>query len=179
MDGNNIFTILVTARDGFTTSQYVIEVVRDNKIQISGSILTENKFGKHTADIIVYDKITKQEITKASANEDGTFEMEISLGEFDIVIKKEGYLKYTLTNVKLTDGIEEKVDLGEFKIYAGDINGSGEVELDDLVAINDKINYESETNTIYDLNGDGKVDILDRNMLKANYGKKEEKVSYK
>ncbi|MCI8621428.1 MAG: cadherin-like beta sandwich domain-containing protein [Clostridia bacterium] len=33
--GKNIFTILVTARDGFTTSQYTIEVIREGKIELS------------------------------------------------------------------------------------------------------------------------------------------------
>lgn len=160
----------------------MIEVIRDNKIQIYGNVLTENKFDKHTADIIIYDKITKEEVTKASTKEDGTFEIEISLGTYDIAIKKDGYLQYTLTEAKLTDGIEEKIDLGEFKIYAGDMNANGQVEIDDLVTINDQIslrqNNQTGVNTKYDLNGDGKIDILDRNILKENYGKKEQKVKW-
>ena len=160
----------------------MIEVIRDNKIQIYGNVLTENKFDKHTADIIIYDKITKEEVTKASTKEDGTFEIEISLGTYDIAIKKDGYLQCTLTEAKLTDGIEEKIDLGEFKIYAGDMNANGQVEIDDLVTINDQIslrqNNQTEVNTKYDLNGDGKIDTLDRNMLKENYGKKEEKIKW-
>ncbi len=181
--GTNQFIILVTARDGFTTSQYVIEVIRENKIKMAGNILTENKFGKHTANILIYDKTTKAEVTRSSTNEDGTFSIEIALGSYDIVIEKDGYLRHTLTDIILNDGIEENIDIGEIKIYAGDIDGSGEIELDDLVSTNDKfglsINLETdETNAKYDLNGDGKIDSIDRNMIKANYGKQEEKVKW-
>ena len=183
MTGKNIFTILVTARDGFTTSQYVIEVIRDDKVQISGNVLTENEFNEHTATVVIYDKITKEEVTKSSTNEDGTFEIEISLGTYDIVIEKNGYLRYTLTDAQFKDGIEENIDLGEFKIYAGDLDGSGRIELNDLVTINDQIILELdnqvEANQMYDLNGDGKIDVLDRDMLKTNYSKQEEIVKWK
>ena len=60
---------------------------------------------------------------------------------------------------------------------------TGEIEIDDLVAIADNYGIadeqeENKDRQKYDLNEDGVVDKLDRNILKANYGKLNEVVQW-
>ena len=101
--------------------------------------------------------------------------------EYDVVITKLGYLSYTITNVKLTK--EGTVELGEHNIYAGDTVSDNEIEIDDLTDLNDNIGVvitddNKSEKSIYDLNEDGTIDKLDRNILKKNYGKKAKTVKW-
>ena len=66
----------------------------------------------------------------------------------------------------IVEGFEH--ELGTYTLLAGDIDNSGEIEIDDLVTLNN--NY-GKTDNICDLNEDGTVDTLDREILKSNYGK--------
>lgn len=99
--------------------------------------------------------------------------------KYEVVVNKNGYLNYTVTNIKLTPN--EDVILDDYELIAGDVVKTGEIEIDDLVALNDhfgiSISYEEGVNDLnakYDLNEDGVIDVLDRNILKKNYSKKEE-----
>ena len=133
---------------------------------------------KETADetVTTYREIVKQE----NINPDGTYEIEIDPGEYDIVITKTSYLEYRITNVIVKDKQDTK--LNDIKIFAGDIVKSGEIEIDDMVELNDNYGVIDEQNkekmTKYDLNEDGIVNKLDRNILKENYGKKARKVTW-
>ena len=94
---------------------------------------------------------------------------------YDVVITKLGYLDYRITDVEVKQG--EKTQLEPYNLIAGDVVKTGQIEIDDLVAINDNMGVViTEENraekAIYDLNEDGKVDRLDRDILKKNYGKK-------
>lgn len=85
-----------------------------------------------------------------------------------------GYLSYTLTDIALIPNTD--IDIGEHKIYAGDVVETGEIEIDDLVWFNRKFGYyiDSEiddSNKVYDFNEDGIVDQKDKDILVSNYGK--------
>jgi hypothetical protein len=137
--------------------------------------VTENTSGRHIAKIVVYDKITREEITQIETNEDGTFKIELDLGIYDIVIKKESYLKKTLTNVELTDKMEKEINIGEYIMIAGDITNDGAITIDDFVMLNNNLNKTG----ICDLNEDGVVNEIDRTIVKNNYGKKAKTENFK
>lgn len=137
--------------------------------------MTENTSGRHIAKIVVYDKITREEITQIETNEDGTFKIELDLGIYDIVIKKESYLKKTLTNVELTDKMEKEINIGEYIMIAGDITNDGAITIDDFVMLNNNLNKTG----ICDLNEDGVVNEIDRTIMKNNYGKKAKTENFK
>ncbi|MCI8621427.1 MAG: hypothetical protein HFJ50_06915 [Clostridia bacterium] len=137
--------------------------------------MTENTSGRHIAKIVVYDKITREEITQIETNEDGTFKIELDLGIYDIVIKKESYLKKTLTNVELTDKMEKEINIGEYIMIAGDITNDGAITIDDFVMLNNNLNKTG----ICDLNEDGVVNEIDRTIVKNNYGKKAKTENFK
>ena len=80
--------------------------------------------------------------------------------------------------------IGEETQLDTYHLLAGDVIKTGEIELDDLVAINNNygeiISEENKQNLVkFDFHEDNKVDELDRSILKKNYGRKNETVKWK
>ena len=123
--------------------------------------------------------------------QDGTFKIrmyvpgeddpELLNSKYTLVVEKDGYLDYTVEGITIVE--EESIDIGEYNLIAGDLVKTGEIEIDDLVSINDhfgititSIEGEIDVNEKYDLNGDGVVNMLDRNIIKKNYGKTAEKI---
>ncbi|MBO5478752.1 MAG: cadherin-like beta sandwich domain-containing protein [Clostridia bacterium] len=182
-----IVPVVVTAADGQTVKTYTIILIRAHT-QIQGSIVTQNAQDIHHAEVSVYltsdtrkidDKTNpRQVISQATTNDDGNFLMELEEeGTYDIVVTKQGYLSYTITDIIITEG--EKIDVGSISLLAGDIISDGEIKLNDLVNLNDNIGVViTEENKIFDLNEDGNIDNLDRQILKKNYAKRAEKVMW-
>lgn len=181
--------IKLTASDGTTETRY-LEIMPDPRIYITGKIETENVNGEHISEITVY-KLgdIKEEIMTVKTDSDGIFRVlmytpdqdakEVLDTKYEIVISKNGYLDYIVTDIILIENTE--IDIGEYKLIAGDIVKTGEINLDDLVEINDNYgitvsseNGEEDENERYDFNGDGIVNLLDRIILKGNYGKQAE-----
>ena len=139
----------------------------------------------------IKQKITEQTeereiIEEVETEEDGRFEIVLEKGQsYDIAIIKGGYLIHTITNVQ-EENVEKgniEINIGEIELIAGDVAESGEIEIDDLVDLNDNYGIvitekNRETKGKYDLNGDGIIDILDRNILKKNYGKIAETIKW-
>ena len=117
---------------------------------------------------ITYRKI----VQKVETNDDGTFELNLTPGEYELVILKKYYLDYRKVGLSIDGG--ETIDLGEHQIYAGDVNEDGQIEVKDLTALT--YNYGEVTAEngldIYDINQDGIVNLADRNILRNNYYKK-------
>ena len=117
-----------------------------------------------------------------TTDEDGTYVIDIEqTGNYIMKVTKSGYLSYLVTNIEIVPG--RIVDLGAYELIAGDIVPSGEIEIDDLVTINDSYGIaitdeNKESVGSFDLNEDGTIDTLDRNILKANYGKLAECVEW-
>lgn len=171
-------TIKVTSEDGTVQKEYKLVIWK--KTEIKGTILTQNFENKHVSKIIL---LKENEIIKeVETNEDGSYEIDIEeIGTYDIKVTKSGYLSYTVKNIEMTAG--RVVDIGEYNLIAGDVVETGEIEIDDLVTLNDNYGVNiteenKETKSIYDLNEDGIIDTLDRNILKANYGKIAESIEW-
>ena len=171
--------------------EYKLKITQENLV---GKVITQAvDQNKQSATIIVYrtddtrledDPVDPREIvTQVEINPDGSYALELEEGTYDLVVKKLSYLEYRLTGIEVVG----QVELEDIEIFAGDIILSGQIEIDDLVNLNDKfgitITPPSEDgaideNTKYDLNEDGVVNYLDRNILKGNYGKKNETVEW-
>lgn len=168
--------------------QYTVKI---GKIaSISGKILTENTEEKYKSTIKLYKSTdTSNPVKQMETEEDGTFNITIEeSGKYDLVACKDGYLNYKVTGIEVIKG--EETILDEHKLIAGNVVKNSEestleeqIEIDDLVALNN--NYgeiitdeDKVTRAIYDLNEDGVVNKLDRDILKKNYGKKAETIEW-
>ena len=168
--------------------QYTVKIGK--VASISGKILTENTKEKYKSTIKLYKSTdTINPVKQMETEEDGTFNITIEeSGKYDLVACKDGYLNYKVTGIEVIKG--EETILDEHKLLAGNVVKNGEksaleeqIEIDDLVALNN--NYgeiitdeDKVTRAIYDLNEDGVVNKLDRDILKKNYGKKAETIEW-
>ena len=194
------FKVIVTAENG-NEEEYTLRITREKETCIIGKILTENVKEEHISKITVYkvvkqeiqneqgeiETIIQKEIYKqAETNPDGSFmipmyvngetEPEVLQDTYEILVTKEGYLSYTVQEITIEEGKES--DIGEYALIAGDVIETGEINIDDLVLINEYFgenvtsqNGVEDVNAKYDLNEDGIVNNLDREILKKNYGK--------
>ncbi len=120
------------------------------------------------------DKEKREIINIIQTNKDGSYEIQLDSGIYDLLFIKPVYLSHRITGIDLTDGTG--VTLDNVEMIGGDVAPSDEIEIDDLVELNDNYGVNitkenKEEKSIYDLNGDRKVDILDIAILKKNYGR--------
>ena len=177
-----IVPVVVTAADGTAIRTYNIILERKGS-SIAGKVITQNFEDKHIADIYVYrtwdtrviddEEDPRELIYSGQTDEDGHYEIELPADEeYDIIIKKNGYLTHIITNVAVEEF--KQMEIQDVEMKAGDIDGNGEIELDDLVELNDQIGEAvTEENKVFDLNEDGVIDNKDRKILKENYHEKE------
>ena len=180
--------VVVTAADGHTLQTYNIILTRKAST-ITGNIITDNYEGKHNANIYVYRTSDLREIGDANdprelvystvSNDDGSYVLETPFADkYDVIIKKPGYLTYTITDIQAE--AYSNVTAQTVKIKAGDIDENGEIELDDLVEFNDHIGeLVTDSNELYDLNEDGTIDNKDRKLIKSNYHSKAQTVKWR
>lgn len=203
----NTYTITVVAEDG-SSKDYTLKIAK--KTEITGKIITENVLGEFVSEVTIYrsddtrvidDPVDPREvIAKVTTEPDGTFRIPMYLkGElnvddtdgngvpdvlektYDVVVTKKGYLSYTVTGVGLKEGNESVIN--EYKLLAGDVVVSDQIEIDDMVLLNDNygvvITDDNRASIGHvDLNEDGTIDGLDRDILKKNYTKKAEVVAW-
>ena len=169
-------TITVTAPDG-TTKEYSLTLIK--KVTIEGKITDQNIMGEHIATITTYqtdDKRTegdtldpREVISQIQTNADGSYEILLEPGVYDVVFMKPGYLTHRVTKIDITDGLG--AELNTINLLGGDVEETGEIEIDDIVLINENYGPVTEGKEKFDLNGDGEINSLDRTILKKNYGK--------
>lgn len=155
------------------------------------------KLGKHKATVRAYkadkvkeiidwndviakgpeDKVHEQLLTltpegEVETNDDGTYELSLPSGTYDILIDTPGYLDQIYIEIQVEAG--KTTDLGYVELLAGDINKDGRIEILDVIRLmsiygNRKgdTNYKIEC----DLNRDEEVEILDKIVLMTNYAK--------
>ena len=188
LTGNITYVNYTITSESGEEKQYTVKIGK--VASISGKILTENTKEKYKSTIKLYKSTdTINPVKQMETEEDGTFNITIEeSGIYDLVACKDGYLNYKVTGIEVIKG--EETILDEHKLLAGNVVKNSEnsaleeqIEIDDLVALNN--NYgeiitdeDKVTRAIYDLNEDGVVNKLDRDILKKNYGKKAETIEW-
>lgn len=193
-DPDTKVTISITAEDGVTKNEYEIIIKRPYGI-ITGSVYTAptDSKGIFKANIRVYktseveDLIDKSQIVEGrpddvheklltlksqdfKTNDDGTYEIYVIPGTYDIVIDKPGYLDHIYESRTVVEN--QTTELGYKEILAGDTNKDGTVEITDLTTVLNAYGMSS-TDTDYsestNFNDDDYVEITDLTALLGNY----------
>ena len=121
---DTVIELKVTAEDEVTTKIYKITIHRPYGT-IKGSIHTVNSNDVHIADVKVYnnsDQIDWENISShdeldnyktvlnKKTNEDGTYEIKVIPGNYDVLIDKVAYLDYIFTTIQVNENDEIDLD---------------------------------------------------------------------
>lgn len=187
-------TISITAEDGVSTNEYEILIKRPYGI-IKGSIYTAPTDSKgifksnvrvyKTSDVNklidksqivegvpddVHDKLLTLKSQDVKTNDDGTYEIYVIPGTYDILLDKPGYLDYVYESREVAEN--QTMDLGNKEILAGDTNKDGIIEITDLTAVLEAFgmsNTDTDYNESTNFNDDDYVEITDLTVLLENY----------
>jgi hypothetical protein len=99
-----------------------------------------------------------------TTDENGHFGLHYE-GQMQLIIHHPGYLDVIAT-VKVGAGTH--LDMNEFVMPGGDVNGDNRIDILDLSYVGYKF---GTADTAADLNGDGSVDIFDLSLAGANFGR--------
>lgn len=105
-------------------------------------------------------------VVSQTVNPDGTFNIQIAGGTYTIVASASGYLN-AQGFITLTNGVTTTMQT--VSLPAGDIDGNSVIDQFDALTIG--MNYSASTPTAADLNNDGVINVLDLELLAANYRK--------
>ncbi len=121
---DTVIELKVTAEDEVITKTYKITIHRPYGT-IKGSIHTVNSNDVHIADVKVYnnsDQIDWENISShdeldnyktvlnKKTNEDGTYEIKVIPGNYDVLIDKVAYLDYIVTTIQVNENDEIDLD---------------------------------------------------------------------
>lgn len=116
-----------------------------------------------TVTVTLYNQDTTVEAT-ATADANGNFTMTAPAGTYTVVASAPGFLK-AQGNPVLTSGTTTTMQT--VSLLAGDIDGNDVIDQFDALTIG--INYNLAEPDAADLNDDGVINVLDLEMLAANY----------
>ncbi len=145
-----------------------IEQASTSSSDLGGQITLEGRLGDQTAEVSVtaVDAANPQSLLQTEF--DGSFLFKsLFPGNYSLTATSPGYLPATCPLV--VHHPNQFTRLIDVTLWAGDINGDGEINVADAVAIGAGLNAAS-TEPAVDLNRDGAVDVLDLILMAANYG---------
>ena len=124
-------------------------------------------------DPFTYEKLENvAKETSISSKNDGTFEIHIIPGEYDVQITRLGYLDYIYSDVELNEG--DVIEMGEIRLTAGDINRDGTISQEDINQVKqvmDMLNDNVDFLENYNPSQIGVVAQEDLNYAKQNQDK--------
>ncbi|MCL1816656.1 MAG: leucine-rich repeat protein [Clostridiales bacterium] len=126
---------------------------------------------KIQATVTLYDS-NDREVAKVNTKDDGTFTLEAPADTgYKLVITKPCYLSYTIKDIP----VKGSVDIREIDIrqMAGDINGDGVVNAEDLTHLLSQFNKPPFEKDNADIDGSGVVNAIDLTYLLAGFNKKD------
>ena len=112
-------------------------------------------------------------VASARTGLDGSYTLEVPAAptgaSYSLKVEKAGYLSYTIKNLKLSEGNHiTTIDISQL---AGDINGDGVVNAEDLTLLLHEFNSQPYTWLNTDIDGSGIVNAVDLAYLLAGFNK--------
>ena len=103
---------------------------------------------------------------------------EVEMGSYDLVIKKDGHLTYTVTGVQVTDhpldlSVHSDASVKVLSMLAGNMNSDSAINNSDLIAFRAQFGKSGNniSNPLANINGDIAVNNSDLIIFKSNFGK--------
>lgn len=173
-----------TGFDGESWKDLKTETSAPVGVAVSGTV-TSYKPAKETVVQLVQNGEVIHEETIAAGEGSKKTSASVTLesveeGTYDMVVKKDGCLDYTVKDFVVSD---EDVDLGEsgkayadIQLVAGDINNDNRINLTDLAKFREDFGKTGEniTEDNCDMDGDGRVNLTDLSIFRENFGKTSE-----
>ncbi|NWF64666.1 MAG: carboxypeptidase regulatory-like domain-containing protein [Chloroflexi bacterium] len=125
--------------------------------------LTGNVLAAKTPTVTLYRQDSTVEAT-ATVDENGNFSITAPAGTYTAVASAPGFLRAQASPV-LSAGVT--TTLQSVTLLAGDIDGNDVIDQFDALTIG--INYNLDAPAAADLNNDGTINVLDLELLAANY----------
>jgi len=192
---NTEITVEVTAEDGAIEKTYKVVIKRPYGT-IRGSIhtiATEPTTNIHKSEVRIYkssdveniiewqnvvsgsgDDVHDKLLTLTSQNyttkDDGTYEIYVIPGTYDILLDKPGHLDHIYISKTVTEGTT--VDLGNKELIAGDFNKDGAIQGKDLallMGVYGATDLDSIFEEKYDINDDKQIQGKDLALFYSNY----------
>ncbi|MBK9925782.1 MAG: hypothetical protein IPP66_10875 [Anaerolineales bacterium] len=153
--GDNVLITLPATSITLTITGVVVEPVNGT---LTGQVLA----GK-AVTIGLYDAQDTL-VTSVAANTDGTFSLTAPAGTYTVVGTASGFLNAEGSAVITANATTAKTAV---TLLAGDIDGNGVIDQFDALTIG--MSYNTAVPSAADLNNDGTINVLDLELLAANY----------
>ena len=136
--------------------------VTDEVIVLEGTLTGQVLAGK-TVTVSLYDDADAL-VTSVTAEADGTFSVMASAGTYKVVATAAGFLSAEGSATLTADAT---TTLSPVTLPAGDIDGNNVIDQFDAMTIG--MSYNGSDPAAADLNNDGVINVLDLELLAANY----------
>lgn len=123
----------------------------------------------------VHDLLLTLDGIEDVTNEDGTYEIYVIPGTYDIMVDQTAYLDAIYISKTVAEG--ETLNLGEYSLYAGDLDKSGLIDISDYLLIGNAYNTVStDSNYVvdYDFDPNEGINISELMYFANNYLKTRE-----
>jgi len=158
--------VRVSTGDGLLLDLEPVSVILDftpppSEGRLTGQILVSSE--KKVATVNLYDA-QNVSVATTSVDSNGEFALTAPAGTYTIVATADGFLR---AEGSVTIVSDETSVMPVVTLLAGDIDGNDVIDQFDAMTIG--INYNSASPTAADLNSDGTINVLDLELLAANY----------
>ena len=152
--GDNVLTDIA--------STPVTITITDVPVVVEGTLTGQVLAGK-AVTVDLYDD-TDTLVQTVAANADGTFSLTAPAGTYTVVASASGFLG---ASGSATVADNETTTMPVVTLLAGDIDGNDVIDQFDAMTIG--MSYNGTTPEAADLNNDGTINVLDLELLAANY----------
>jgi len=152
--GDNALTELPSTSATLTITDVVV---------VEEGTLTGQVFAGKAVTVSLYDA-TDTLVTSVATNEDGTFSFTAPIGTYKVVATASGFLGAEGTATLTVNATTTKAAV---TLLAGDIDGNDVIDQFDAMTIG--MSYNGADPAAADLNNDGVINVLDLELLAANY----------
>lgn len=148
------------------------------KSEVTGTFVTKSlsadDAGKSTSVTFVEEKGRVYKAETTESGNIGTYNAEVPAGLYDIIISKDGYLDYTISDVRV---VNRDIRIPELAVLPGDLDGDGVIGTKDLAVFIRGFNTDEKYDDIRklaDFDNDGTLTVTDLGHLKPNFDKSKE-----